>query len=268
MKPNIRKCLVGYLDRFDGPFSVLMSGGLDSHAVLFSLLELRRKVHLYSFTLEDRESRDFRAARATAEALSLPFTPIYLSTNLDKLKKDIRFLVRDLGLSSKASIESLWGLCKAVDASKQKYVAAGLAAGLYFVDTKAGCIHFKDKTDEYRETKFAKAITSVGQTPTMKRYAKSVGKIWLSPWLSKPMLREFQGTTWDQINKPKHKYPLHVQFSKELEQVRVYAPQSLQLGDSGISSLFSNLLDDPEWNIFGYKSMSGIYNSVRRGDIK
>lgn len=267
MKPNIRKALANELDKYDGPFSVLMSGGLDSHAVLFSLLELGKKVQVYSFTLDDRESRDFRAARATAESLGLKFTPVYLSTDLEKLKRDIVFMIRDLGLTSKAAIESLWGLCKVVDVAKTKNIAAGLGAGIFFVDTKRGCIHFKDKPDEYRKEKFSKAIEYGGQTPTMVRYAKSKRKVWVSPWLTQEMFKQFQGTAWDDLNKPKAKYPIHQQFREELAGVRVYAPQSLQLGDSGISDLFAKLLDDDCWNKYGYKSMSGIYNRIARGEL-
>ena len=270
MKPDIKKCLKLSLQKYDGPFSVLMSGGFDSHAVLFSLLELGVKVHTYSFTLDDRESRDFRAARETARALSLPFTPVYLPTDLKKVKIDCFRLVNDMGLTSKAAIESLFGIVRTCDIVKHKNIASGLAAGLFFVETKRGCMHYKDRTDEYRLEKFPVATAESSQTSTMRRYCESIGKVWTSPWLTKRMLSEFQGTTWDEINKPKLKQPLHTQFSgwKNQPGVRVFAPQSLQLGDSGISELFAKLLDDPDWNRWEYKSTVGLFNRIRSGDIK
>lgn len=267
MKPNIKKRLKEALKPHDGPFAALMSGGIDSHAVLFSLLELGKKVHCYSFTLDDRESRDFRAAKNTAAALSLPFTPIVLSTDIKKLKKDVKYLVQDLGLTSKAAIESLWGLSKAVDASKQPFITSGLAAGLYFVETKSGCMHYKNRTDEYRAEKWPKAMSAAGQTAAMIRHAQKRKKTWISPFLTRAMFNEFQGTTWEQLNQPKLKQPMHDQFASQLEQVRVYAPQSLQLGDSGISDLFKLLLEDDEWNQWGYKSTSGIFNRVAKGEL-
>ena len=50
----------------DRSCSVLMSSGIDSHSVLFSCLDAGLKPVITSFTLDDRESRDFRAARHAA----------------------------------------------------------------------------------------------------------------------------------------------------------------------------------------------------------
>ena len=267
-KPNIRRCLEGYLDRFDGRFAVLLSAGLDSHAVLFSLLALERKVTVYSFTLDDRESRDFRIARETAAAFDLPFKPIYLPTNINKVKSGLLHVVNDIGADSKAAIECIWALHQAVKVVKERYIVSGLAADLFFVLSKKGCMHYKTCPDDYRIPRFNSVKGPDSQTSKLKRYCKRHNKRWLSPWLSNEMMKEFKGTSWEDCNKPKQKQPLRTQFADYIKQIRVYNHTDLQLGDSGIADQFTRLLDDPEWNRFGYKSMSGIYNRIISGEIR
>lgn len=266
-KPDVKGCLERYLEPYDEPIAVLLSAGMDSHAVLFSLLELKKDIVVYSFTLEDRESRDFRMAKKTAEEFGLPFKAIYLPTSMPKVKKGLKDVVTTLGATGKSAIECLWALKYAVDRIDERYITSGLAADIYFVLSKKGCMHYKDCADDYRIPRW-KAVRKPGsQTSMLKAYCKTVGKQWLSPWLTKDMMLEFKGTSWDDVNKPQQKQPLRHQYAEYLTRVRVYQHTNLQLGDSGISKLFTQLLDDPKWNRFGYKSMTGIYNRLVAGEL-
>jgi asparagine synthetase B (glutamine-hydrolysing) len=267
-KPNIRKCLEDYLEPYDGSFAVLLSSGLDSHAVFFSLLALKKKVTVYSFTLDDRESRDFKIARETARIYGVPFKPIYLPTDIDVIKRDLLHVVNDIGANGKAAIECIWALHYAVRSVKEKYIVSGLAADLFFVLSKKGCMHYKDCPDDYRIPRFKSVKGPTSQTSKLKAYSKHNGKIWLSPWLSNAMMAEFKGTSWDDVNKPKQKQPLRTQYAKFIAMTRVYNHTDLQLGDSGIAEQFKRLLTDTkDWNRWNYKSLSGIYGKLVKGEI-
>lgn len=267
IKPNIKKALEENLSTVKGDFGCLLSSGLDSHAVLFSLLELDKKVTVYSFTLDDRESRDFVAARNTAKAYGLPFKPIYLPTDLKTVKKLLLKTVNEIGANSKAAIECIWALHQGVDAIKEKNIVSGLAADLYFVLSKKGCMHYKDCPDEYTIPRWESVMGNTSQTHKLREYAKTQGKVWQSPWLGRNMLNQFKGTTWDERNKPKQKNPIRVQYADYLEHVKTYNHTDLQLGDSGIAEQFERLLKDPTWNQWNFKSLTGIYNKILSGHI-
>lgn len=87
-KLNVHDTLIELVNTIeDNEVAISLSSGIDSASILFALLECNKKVHVYSFTLEDRESRDFKVAKELANRYNLEFTPIILSTNIEKLKK-------------------------------------------------------------------------------------------------------------------------------------------------------------------------------------
>src|SRR5690606_34640845 len=102
--------------------------------------------------------------------------------------------------------------------------------------------------DGYRIPRFAAVQGPDSQTSKLKIYCKTKGKEWLSPWLTPEMMAQFKGTSWDDVNKPKQKNPIHLQYPEFLSQCKTYQHTNLQLGDSGISDLFAQLLKDEDWN--------------------
>lgn len=71
----------------------------------------------------------------------------------------------------------------------------------------------------------------------------------------------FNGTSWDEINRPHHKQPILEAFPGKYSCRKVY-PQNLQ--GSGISEHFKSLLNTP-LNRYGYKSIVGVFNDIDRG---
>lgn len=271
IKPNIKMALMKNLEKHDGPFGVLMSGGLDSHAVLFSLLELGHKpkdITIYSVTMEDHESRDFKSARNTAKVFGIPFSPVLLPRCLDTLKRDMVENVDLLQTRSKVEVEAFWAIRRCIDQGKEKSMTGGLAADIYFALSKTGCMHYRDCIDDYRIPKFEKVIGPTSQTSKLKKYCRSLDREWISPWVTRGMLKEFIGTSWDDVNKPKQKQPIRTQFADYLEQVKIFNHTDMHKGDSGIAGHFEALLDDEEWNAHGGKSVVGIYNRVIKGELQ
>jgi len=268
-KPKVKECLIRNLERYDGPFAVLLSGGADSHANLFALLEMGADVHVYSCTLEDRESRDFICARRTAEIFDLPFTPVILPTDLDQLLVDIRENMSLIGTKGKVEVEALWAFRKAVDIITEPSIVSGLSAGMYFCLTKKGSIHYAHtgRIDEYRRETFKRASNPNNQGAKMKRYSKSVGKKWINPWITRGMLKTFLGTTWEDVNKPRQKEAIRADFEKYFAKTKVFNQRDMHKGDSGMSELFAKLLEDPKVNVRNHKSVVGIYNMIRAEEL-
>jgi asparagine synthetase B (glutamine-hydrolysing) len=110
MTHNVRGALLDELSHIKAgnqTAGVLLSSGVDSNSVLFACLELGIEVTAYSFTLKGHESRDFKYARETAKVLGVKFVPIYLPTDVEHLKKYMKYAVRH-GARSKTDFECFW----------------------------------------------------------------------------------------------------------------------------------------------------------------
>ncbi|OMD67597.1 asparagine synthase-related protein [Paenibacillus odorifer] len=249
----------------DEPVAILLSKGIDSHALLFELLEQGKDVVIYSFTLEDRESSDFNGARETAKLYGIPFLPVYLPVDINILKQDVKYLILEKGLTKKTEIECTWALNYAFKTIKEKVVVAGLGADGHFVLSKKGCIHFKHSVelmDEFRAKLFSNP--NYAQQEIVGRIASEQGKVLILPYLKTEMINLFKGTSWDELNKPKQKQIIIDMFPNEFKKIKIHPHSNFQLNDAGISEHFTKLMDT-NWK----KGMSvvSIYNAISRKEI-
>lgn len=248
----------------DTDVAVMTSAGIDSASIVFALLELKKRVHIYSFTLDTHQSTDFINAQKLARLYNLDFTPIILPTNVDVLMKDVLKLHSEYGCIKKTEYECVWPFLYAYSQVKEDTIANGIPADGYFCLSKKGMIHYKDRIDEFREMYFSGP--NVGQQKQHNLLAKNYNKKLFMPYLSRKVFDYLYGTTWEECNKPHQKQPILNAFPNDFKNIQVLKHTNLQLGDSGISELFNKLLDTG-LNIRHYKSVVGIYNAINRGEI-
>ena len=250
--------------------TVFLSSGVDSNAILCAFLANGIKPTVTSFCLDGQPSTDFRSAQDTAKKFGLDFLPVFLPTDLDILVEDLRFMIKNLYLKKKAELEAFWPCWYAIRAAQDnglRVVATGLTAGGLFGDDRNCSIRGagadgNDPTwlDELREEKFAKP--NYGQrwawnTAMGERLMEE-----LSPFRDARFRKILKGHSWQSCNKPTQKQPLRDAFP-EMAQLKIKKHSNLQLGDSGISDLFSGLIDHPI-NTTGALSVVGIYNSIAK----
>ena len=138
----------------DKEVAVFASGGIDSWSVVFSLLEVGKKVHVYSFTLEDRESYDFLKAQELSKLHGLQFTKITLPLSISVLKHDVLKLHKLFNATKKVEYECLWPFMYAYSRVNERTVGSGLCADGYFCISKSGCLHYKNDIDTFRQNYF------------------------------------------------------------------------------------------------------------------
>lgn len=243
--------------------AVLASGGIDSWSVVFALLEVGKKVHIYSFTLDDRESYDFTKARELSQIYGLKFTPIILPTDISVLKRDVLLLSDKYNCIKKTDFECLWPFLYAYGKIEETVIGSGLCADGYFCISKSGVLHFKDKMDEFRKRYFD---NNGSQHKHHYFMAEQFNKKLFMPYNTPEMFSYFVGTTWDQCNKPRQKQPIFNSYITEFKSNNFKKHSNLQLGDSGISEHFDKLLKT-DWNIYNYMSVTGIFNLVNKGVV-
>lgn len=270
--PKIRKLLVEALKpQAKKKCGVLLSAGVDSHSVLHACLDVGIKPVIISFTRDDRESRDFTSAKDAAKRLGLEFVPIYLKSDLDILKKYVVHAAK-FGVRGKAAFECLYPMFCVARALKSKgikldFLFSGYGADAFFALSKKGCMHYRDKMAEYAIESHTRYVKKGSQLDILKRYFKEVsGLTYTSPWCDPSILKAFTSTVYshDDLNKPKQKWPVRRDFKDEFAEAKLYNHTNYQLGDSGISEMFLQLLADKEFNADGFKSTTGVFNSVVR----
>lgn len=246
----------------DDVIAVCASSGIDSWSVIFALLEVGKKVHVYSFTLEDRESCDFLFARMLAKKYDLQFTPIYLPISLDVLKQDLLFLSK-FDCKKKVEFECVWPFLYIYRNCEENTIGSGLCADGYFCISKSGMIHYRNDMDKFRQNYFSNNGSQYIQHYSLGKYfCKTI----FIPYKSQDMYEFFIGKSWEECNTPRQKVLIYNAFIDEFNDNDFKCHTNLHLGDSGISSHFEKLLKT-DWNLYNYKSVVGIYNSINRGEL-
>ena len=262
--PKVREVLLAEAREVpDERVALLLSGGIDSSALLFSLLSVGKKVTAYTFMLDGRLSTDFKVARQTAKTFGVDFVPVFLPTSIDILKRDL-FRLANLGARKKTQFECFWPMLYAYETVRERAVFSGLNAGLHFCLTKKGMIHQRHDMEAFRRRAYS--LTNLSQEDLHNRFAASLGKQAIGPYRSKRFETVFSGSTWNDLNKPKPKQPIYDAFPRETQRVKIYKAD-YQLGDSGIQAHFLRLLET-DWNLDGWKNPVGIYNAIRAGRIR
>lgn len=267
--PNLRSVLLdelSYIKASGQSAAVLLSAGVDSHSVLFACLELDIPVEAYSFTLDTKDSRDYKYAMATAEIFKVKFRRVALNTSVESLKRFCLYAVQT-GAKGKTDFECMWPMAYAFRVAAKhghKFVLSATAADSHFALSKKAYMHYKDKVDLYRRIVFSKRNT--GQKLLLKAEAAKLGMEYFTPYDTTRMCSELHGYTWDELNKPRQKQPIRSAFPEYFEKCKTTQHTNLQLGDSGIAGHF-NVLLKTNWNLAQYKSPKGIYNRLVSGEI-
>lgn len=258
--PDVRKVLLDEIGRLPGnDVAVLLSGGIDSLACALAAKHLGKKVTAYSFTLNGHVSTDFQGARTVSREFGFQFRPVILPTDMPSLVRDLMDLA-DLGAKSKTDYECGWPVLRTFREVKEQAIITGHGADGHFCISKKGMIHYKDtRIDEFRVGLFGNP--RYAQQTLLRAETSRLGKTLCLPFLSDAMVREFAGTTWHEVNKPKQKQPILDAFPQEFARVKVRPHINLQLGDSGIAQHFYKLLDT-DLNPGNIKSPVAIYNRL------
>jgi asparagine synthetase B (glutamine-hydrolysing) len=238
---DVRSALSSGLQDAPTGTGVLLSGGVDSQAVIRALVMEGKDPEALSFTLPGG-SRDYAIARQTARKLGVPFRPVLLDPDPYALRRYVDWAVR-YGLRSKTAIECFWPRRAAIDTAarlKLPALATGDGGDGYFAISKKAVLHYKDRMDEFRDWYFGRPDWS--QTATIRRYAGQYGLEVYMPLDSDDLRERFRGWGWDALNLPRQKQPIRDVFP-ELQTLPPHV--NLQLGDSGIAELFAEVFRSP-----------------------
>jgi hypothetical protein len=249
---------------------VATSGGMDSSALVVAAMTIGVEPIVTSFTLDDRESTDFIAARKLAKYFDLKFVPVFVPTDNDFVVQSTLDNMARYKLRKKADIECLYPIIYMINYIKElgaTDLMMGHGADGHFCLSKKGMIHFRHTIEglqKYRQEHYTKG--PLGQRKIYYKICENFNIKYHDPYWNKIIYDTFFNCSWDELNKPKQKQPLRSAFP-ELDSLKVKNHTNLQLGDSGIAEIVGKSMQAR----FAPKSKSPIsaYNAVvRRGLVE
>lgn len=245
---------------------VFLSGGIDSQSILFACLEANKNVTAYSFTLNDRISTDFELSKHVCDLFNVKFVPIFLPTDASSLKKDLIQLNNEYLCTKKTEYECFWPFLYVYPVISERVVLGGFGIEYLIPTGRKFAINYGiPKVNEYRELGYL----TINKNQRIQHSIINVkfNVLLYSPFMGTEMYKLFYNTDLERCCKPKDKQIILDAFSKQFSKFCPRKPQNLQLGDSGISKLFEDVLLKSDWNLHNYKSVTGIYNSINRGEL-
>ena len=256
---------------------VATSGGMDSSALVVAAMEIGVEPIVTSFTLDDRESSDFIAARKLAKYFDLKFVPVFVPTDSEFVVKSTLDNMARYKLRKKAEIEGLYPMIYMISYLSTigcSNLLSGHGADGMFCLSKRGMIHFRKDIETlqgYRRSMMGFDSDGKGgplglQRKTHYKACENFNIKYHDPYWNKIIYDTFFNCSWEELNKPKQKQPLRSAFP-ELDLLNIKNHVNLQLGDSGIREIVGKSMQDR----FAPKSKSAVsaYNAVvRRGLVE
>lgn len=271
----LRKHCIDFMRKHTKPrskISVAMSGGVDSHICLFAALAVGHTPTVYSFTLEDRESRDFKAARATADYFGLEFVPIYLPLDIVTLQHhvwDTYHKYMSEYAIGKTTVECTWPPSYLYKQFKGDFLMMGHGGDApYCSSRKQKKLYLAGEYESMLKTYYSYKHNDL-QLIYADRYMKvnRKGGSLLCPLYDPHMLEIFKGfDPFSKTDNPTGKAVSRAAFWDYFSQVRVFGQQSFQKGDTGIADHFENLMKT-EWQGTG-TTVKSIYNRVEHKEVE
>lgn len=265
----------------DDPVAIACSGGVDSCSILAACAEVGVEPIVVSYTPNTHESTDFEMARDNAAVLGFEFAPAVIPVDPETLERGAR-LVIGMGFTKKVQVESLIPMLRITKVAAQagaKYLFTGDGAGGLFClsrwdifDKNAtdGNIDMRqdttsDRIDAVRRKMFADDKSNSGPVNALCERAGLEG---LFPYRERAYLHAMLGSTYREVNKPRHKEPIKLAFEDWFGDPIQVRPQqiNLHMGDSYFTQYMEELLTQP--HLQGrWTTPAGLYGAMARGQV-
>lgn len=267
---------------------ICLSGGVDSCSILAAMLLNGVKPMVFSYTPDTHESTDFKMAQQAAHDLGLEFRPVRVSMDTDMLEAWARGVIQ-YGYKTKLEVECLTPMVQVMKAAYMNDISTlftGDQADGFFINNNWMARNFdraqgipgplrtavsKDddpwRIDQLRDIYWnedrscSKALQEIGSVEFSLRVDV--------PYRDEAIREAFKGSLWRDVNEPRVKEPIRLAF-KDVLNVRIPTrpfPVNLHKGDSFFAEKMGARLMAAEHLKGPWKTVTGLYSAMARGDI-
>lgn len=260
---ELRQLMMDAVDRLGSSSPILLSGGVDSTAILAAQLQLNERPAIYTFRLKERESTDWRTSKQIAETFDLPFYSIEIPET--ELVADVKRVIVQIGSSRKVWVQCAYPFLYVLPKLQADIVTKvlwGVEAGSLLGDGRQAAVQAKQMTDEeeraFRYAYWHSDRSERGVVP----WASSYGIQMCDPYRDEALGEFLLSIPWRELQKPRPKEILQEAFPEMFSVVPFRRHASYQI-NSGIRELHDTLLDDPELNPGGNQRVVAVYNRIQ-----
>lgn len=241
--------------------ALMLSSGIDSSAILYSLLELGITVKPYTFYLENYQSKDLKGARRLSKLHNLKLTEVEIPRK--KIKENILYLAK-IGCTRKTQFETKIHYLHLFPKIKEKYVFWGIEA-----DNLQGTVRSMILQSSKEPLKFnqlrqkAHKYALEVNMPIDNALAKQNGLELKSPYVNEEIYKFYMQFDWQYLNKPYNKWILINAFKDYFEQDGYRKHLDMQQA-SAMKEYCATLVNDKDLNPENRKRINEAYKDLYR----
>tara|TARA_R100001510_G_scaffold15226_1_gene12641 strand:- start:12622 stop:13464 length:843 start_codon:yes stop_codon:yes gene_type:complete len=253
MSSELRPILQDIISPLPGKLAVATSSGIDSASTLLAALDCNKEVSVISFTLADRQSKDFRTARGLARKFNLEFIPVFLPVLPEPVLRRVEEVIRVLRLPGsnfdlklkKTTVDCLFPWIDTFEKLQEVKISTlltGIGADGHFALSKEAYINYRETREKFQEYR-RKCFNTPDYNQIISRaiLSKQYGIDVICPYFDKRIFDLYAGKDWYEVNKPRQKEVVRREFP-EVEGISNNVHQILQGGDSGISETIAKVV--------------------------
>jgi len=247
--------------------AILLSGGVDSLSLAFTAHRLGKKVHAYTFCLENNPTYDSEKAVDASHKMGWKCTRVKVP--IHNLREDFHTLRTKFACIKKTHYECTFPFMYIYPIIEEKEVISGIAADGHYGVSKKACIHYKkpkELFDQFRIEYFDNSNPAgyMQQQYLCLKYKKQ----FIAPYMDATIKEFFMQYDWYQLNKPYQKHHV-VEAFPEFQTIGRPKPHiNLQLG-AGIDKAFEVLLECKDINFKNRRRMLDVYRDWKNhGEIR
>lgn len=208
--------------------AVCLSGGVDSLTLAFAAQDLGLNITAYTFRIDDRDTRDYIAARAACAMSGWSFVSCDVpSANLEN---DFPVLAEEFLCKKKTQFECTWPFLYVFPLVQERVVVSGVTADIHYGLSKSAMIHHvhsKQAFDAYRHKRFGQANPS--GVRQLRMLSDRYNKILSTPYMDAEVFDYFVQFDWREINTPQQKYLVVSDFAEHFRKFGVRKHSNFQL---------------------------------------
>lgn len=259
---------------------LMISGGVDSAILLWTLLDIGIRPYLYSFHMHTapRISQDELKARKFAEKYDLPLRIVQLTQDPDELVNTIVEMNSRYRMARRADFEVLptWRamMIAARDEDDVKYMFCGTGDGMLYQLGRKAEVKYSEGRLSLQEQNFTR-IESVdaNQDVELIRMGTDLGVRVCLPYKAVTSAQIFNDLPWHIINRPGKKDAALVAYEKEIKESGIKpVTNPLQCGDSGSREYYDTLVPASKISLEitgrdSLKTSGPLYNALRKQGV-
>lgn len=257
-----------------GDVAVMFGGGTDAACIVFSLMELGIKPHLYTFHLEGYESEDLKSSKKFADYFKLKHTTFTIMRDPDALIEDVFVLMnKHRCFPSPTIIQCSQPFLRLFPLVKEPVTMLGFGIDLCYGMSRYMSVNCRNNPDEYHKILIRNYDTGClfrnGSEHIIYHISKDYGTKLVYPYYDPDILKIFLQLTLKEVSLPKlkQKWISVYAFKDYFDKYPMYRVHSNYQSNAGIQQWHNAVFLNSKYNVKNYRDIYFVYRHMSNNII-